>query len=452
VTELRPLHSLDAERAVLGGIINQPHQWHAAVAALSGEMFFRRAHQMLWRTIAGLVDRKVPLDLVVLCDALTQAGTLDEVGGPAYVASVIDYGLAANVATYAAIVRRFATLRDLERAARQVLASVREDDDVEDLLERAERAVLAVRQSLSRRADFVLAEDWMMEVAGHVEQALATKRAITGVPTAIPTLDRWTRGLQPSDLIFIGARPSTGKTALALQLALEASRHVMTGFVSIEMSRKQIGFRAVSLEAQVDNFRLMVGAVNQQEQQAIGRALSLLAERRLAIDDASGQTPTELRAKVRRLAAQHGLGAVFIDYMQLLRETKPVENRNQEIGIISGGLKDLAKELDVPVVVLSQLSRDSAKANRRPQLHDLRDGGALEQDADVVLLLHRPGQLTDDDQDRDGDRGDRYRDGEPAEVIVAKQRNGPTGIIKVRWQARQMRFVEEAPAGVGVPA
>jgi len=246
-----------------------------------------------------------------------------------------------------------------------------------------------------------------------------------------------TRGLQPSDLVFIGARPSTGKTSLMLQMALHASVSHFVGVFSLEMSRQSVGFRAVAMEAQVDAQRLMTGFIQRREQALVSAAMERLSARPLAIDDSAGQTAAGIRAKARRLVSTHGPGVIFLDYIQLLYAGGRSENRNQELSKISASLKALAKELRCPVVVLSQLSRDSDKGgNKRPQLWHLRDSGSLEQDADLVLLLHRPGQHED---------GARIQDGEAAELIVAKQRNGPCGIVHLQWHGSTMRFTE-APA------
>lgn len=439
--DARPLpHSLEAERAVLGVLMVQPELYDGVAAIVHEADFFRLAHRRVWAAIGRLHERGVPADLLTVHQALTDAGEIeDPVGGPAYLASLIDHGpRGTNVEHYARVLREKTIRRRLIASAQSMLADAYADiDDVELLVDRAERAVMEVGHAAVARGDFVLAEDWMREVMGQVDIAAATKRIVTGVPSGLPLLDRSLRGFQAGDLVLIGARPSTGKTALMLQMALHASAEHMTGIVSLEMGRSPIGFRAVGLEARIETFRLMTGELSEYEQRRAGQAIQRIAERRLAIDDASGQNPAGIRAKVRRLAQRYGLGIVFLDYLQLLRGGERHESRNQEISQISGGLKDLARELQIPVVVLSQLSRDSEKAggNRRPQLWHLRDSGALEQDADVVLLLHRPGQHSD---------GDRYRDGEDAELIIAKQRNGPTGLIKLQWVAEQMRFAERA--------
>lgn len=431
--------NLEAERSVLGAVLIDNQVYPVAASVVAGGMFFRDAHRRIFEAIVRLEAKHVPMELVTLKEELERTSELEDAGGPAYVASLIDgVPYATNVEYYARIVREKWQLRTLIRVSQSILARAYDAVDApQDILESAEREILSVGRA-STRGDFVLASDWFREVWAAIDFASQTRQVVTGVSSGLPALDRMTRGFQPADLIYLGARPSTGKTSLALQLALQASRHVMTGFVSMEMSRKVVGFRAVALEAAVDAFRLMTGHLNDLEMQRVGAALSRLAERRLAIDDSSGQTATALRGKVRRLAQRYGLGACFIDYMQLLRDGagREAENRTQELSAISAGLKDLARELDIPIIVLSQLSRDIEKhGSRRPRISDLRDSGSLEQDADVVLMLWRPKQH---------EENQHYSDGEPAELIVGKQRNGPTGIVKLQWRGEQMRFGEQS--------
>lgn len=437
-------HNLDAERSVIGAVLIDNEAFAYASAVVDEGAFFRDAHRRIWRQIVGLSDRRQPIDTVTLKEALERAGDLEEVGGPAYVGSLIDgVPRATNVEYYAGIVREKARLRALIFSCNKILADAYEaEQDASVILEQAERGILAIGRDRSR-GDFVLASDWFRDVYGQIEAAFQAPREVTGVASGIPTLDRFTRGFQPADLIYIGARPSVGKTSLMLQLALESSRHVMTGVVSVEMSRKVVGLRAFALEARVDAFKLMTGMLNEVEQWRVGQAIETLSQRLLAIDDSSGQTAAAIRGKVRRLAHRYGLGICFIDYIQLLRDPrgKEYENRNQELAQISAALKDLARDLNCPIVVLSQLARASEKEARRPRVSDLRDSGALEADADVVILLHRPGQHED---------GARYEEGEEAQLLIAKQRNGPTGTIRLQWLADQMRFGESV-ADLGQP-
>lgn len=440
MVEARTLpHSLEAERAVLGGLIVDDGLFDVAAGVVTAQHFFRTAHAEIWKAMAALRDQSKPLDLTLLVEELKTRKQLDEVGGPAYVASLIDgVPRSTNVEYYAQVVREKALLRSLIGAAHGILNDAYTADEHADaVLDKAEKAVMGVG-SAAAQGDFVLAEDWMRETYQLVEKAAADKRIVTGVPSGIQALDEKTRGWQHGDLIYLGARPSSGKTALALQMALHASQHTMVGFISLEMSRGVIGMRAVSMEARLDAFRLMTGHVSDYELRKASAAIESLGARRFAIDDASGSTATQLRAKARRFASRYGLGALFIDYMQLVHDTGNAENRNQELGKISAGWKSLARELNIPLIVLSQLSRSNDKENRRPKVSDLRDSGNLEQDADVVLLLWRPHQH----------ESGKFQDGEEAEIIVGKQRNGPIGPVRMQWIGEQMRFGElaEEPA------
>jgi replicative DNA helicase len=426
-------HSLDAERSVLGAVMVDNEALEVATAVVSAEMFYRDAHRRIWRRMVALSDKREPIDYRTLSEALVASGELEDVGGPVYVGGLVDgVPRATNVDAYARIVKEKHTLRETIKGATHILEMAMTGAEAADeVIDRAEKIVMALGRS-AVSGEFVLAADWATELQGAIEHNCQNKRLITGVPTSLPKLDQYTRGFQRADLIFIGARPSVGKTSLMMQMASHASDHVMTGIVSLEMKRREVGMRMVATEARVDLFKIQTGYLSAAEQLAVFRALERIRAKRLAIDDASGLTDSQLRAKVRRLAVRHGLGIVFVDYMQLLRGSEKSENRNQEISRMSAGLKDLAKELDIPVVLLSQLSRDNVKANRRPQMSDLRDSGSLEQDADMVLLLHRPKQ----------DEGSRYADGEEAELLIEKQRNGPTAMVPLMWMGAQVRFGE----------
>lgn len=427
--------SLEAERSVLGAVLLDGELYDTAAAVLhTGAHFHRLAHRFVWQAMTRLHHARTPIDFGTVRESLTSAGHLEDVGLPYLIALIDGVPKASNVEHYAKVVRDKATLRELIAQARAIVEEALEaPEDVSALVDAAERRLMGIGQDAAR-GDFLVAEDWMAEMFGHVEKATTERRAVTGIPTGIAELDRMTRGLQPSDLVFIGARPSVGKTSLMLQIALHASHTSFAGVFSLEMSRQSVGFRAVAMEAQVDAFRLMTGYVNVAEQRSVAAAMERLGARRLAIDDSSGQTAAGIRAKARRLASRYGAGVIFLDYIQLLYTGGRQENRNQELSQISASLKALAKELVCPVVVLSQLSRESDKgANKRPQLWHLRDSGSLEQDADLVMLLHRPSQHDD---------GQRYQDGELAELIVAKQRNGPVGVVPLQWHATTMRFTD----------
>lgn len=426
-------HDLTAERAVLGAVLIEPEMFDVAEASgLRAVHFFRVAHRQLWEGFGRIRATGQSIDAVTVRADLETAGTLDGIGGLAYVVGLTDgVPRAVNVEGYARIVRQQAQRRDLIAQAARTIEDAFEGGDVDALVDRAESRLMAVGRDATR-GEFVLASDWMTEMFAAVDRASTDRRAITGIPSGLASIDHLTRGWQPGELIVIAGRPGDGKTALMMQFALEASRHAFAAVCSLEMSRVSVGWRVVALEARVDAFGLMTGRLHETEMKRVGAALASLAERRLAIDDAAGQSVSALCAKLRRLSARYGLGIAFVDYLQLLRGT--AENRTQEIQQISGQLLALAKELNIPVVVLSQLSRDNAKGGSRPQLHHLRDGGSIEQDAHVVLLIHRPNKAED---------SNRFTDGETVELILAKQRMGPANLTKqVGWHGPTMRFTD----------
>lgn len=444
MTDLAPPHDLAAERSILGAVLVNNALFGVASAIVSEAHFYREGHRRVWRAYTRLDGAKQPIDFVTLREALERAGDLEEAGGPAYLSSLVDgVPRASNVESYAQIVRDKAARRELIAAARVTIADALEGDDpLDEVMDRAEARLLSVGRNTTA-GDFVLAEDWIGEMFPAVDRATNEKRTVTGVPCGLASVDHLTRGWQPSDLIVIAGRPSDGKTSLMLQFALEASRHTFTTVCSLEMSRQSVGFRAIALEARVDAFRLMTGRLRDHEMARVGDAMQRLSERRLAIDDAAGQSIAGLCAKIRRLALRYGTGMVFVDYLQLLHGTG--ENRTQEITQISGRLKALAKDLNCPVVALSQLTRDSARqgAATRPALHNLRDGGSIEQDADVVLMIHRPNKQAD---------SSRFGDGEEVELILAKQRNGPAGVVREAvWHAASMRFTDRSAPEAAQP-
>jgi replicative DNA helicase len=424
-------HSLEAERSVLGAILIDNDVYDTAAAVLEPQHFFRDAHRRIFVHLRTLGEQSRAMDLVTLHEELDRAGELDAVGGALYLSTLID-GVphATNIEHYARIVKEKATLRSLIFSANKILADAYEaDEDADVLLDRAESSVMAIGRQRSSR-DFILADEWMAELHTVIQEAIEAPRMVTGVATGLPSLDRLTRGFQKADLIYIGGRPGDGKTSIMLQIASRAADEIMAGIESLEMQRREIGRRLIAMEAQVDLHDLMTGYLDDAQQRAVGEAMNRITQKHLAIDDASGITAMQLRSKIRRLASRHGLGIVFVDYLQLIQSAG--ENRALELGAISGALKALAKDLDIPVVVLSQLSREHVKANRPPTMADLRDSG-VEADADLILLLHRP---------KASETTQRYQDGEEAELLIAKQRNGPTGKVKLQWNGAQTRFTE----------
>ncbi len=430
----RPLpHSLEAERSVLGAILIENETFNQAAEVVDAADFFRDAHRRIFDKMVRLSERNEAIDLVTLREELSRTGELDEAGGAAYISSLTDgVPRATNVEHYARIVKEKAILRSLIRSAGQILADAYQAEDEPALvLDRAEQAIFAIAEH-QIRPGFVSMRDLAHASFEAIEQAHARKQLITGVPTGFERIDEMTSGLQRGDLIIIAARPSMGKTSLALNIAQHVgTRTAMTvGFFSLEMSKEQLFLRMLSTESGVDGHRLRTGYLRTDDWDHLTRALGTLGDAKVFIDDSAGVGTLEMRAKSRRLMAEHGLDLLVVDYLQLMQGRGRFENRVQELGSISRALKGLAKELNVPVIALSQLSRaPENRPGKRPQLSDLRESGALEQDADVVLMIYREDQY-DQNAENQG----------VAEIIVAKQRNGPTGTVKLAFLKEHTRF------------
>jgi len=437
-------HNLEAERSVLGAILVHNDAFNTAAQVIDGRDFYRDAHRRIFDRMVTLSERNEAIDFVTLKEELSRGGDLDHVGGPAYIASLVDgVPRATNIEYYARIVKEKATLRNLIYAANKILASAYEaEQEPELILDEAESSIFAVADD-RLKAGFVPMRDLVKENFPKVELLFEHKRLVTGVPTGFIDLDEMTRGLQAGDLVIIAARPSMGKTSLVLNIAqhVAVQPDLTVGFFSLEMSKEALFIRLLTSEAQIDSHRLMSGAIGQKDYGRISHAIETLSAMRLFIDDTANIGVLEMRAKSRRLQAEHGLNLIVLDYIQLMSARGRYENRTLELASISRSLKGLAKELNVPIVVLSQLSRaPEARADHRPQLSDLRESGALEQDADVVVLIYR-----DDAYNRDPNNPDAGI----AELILAKQRNGPTGVVKLAFLREQTRFANLA-RGPGV--
>ena len=432
-------HNLEAERSVLGSILVHNDAFNLAAQVIDSQDFYRDAHRRIFDRMVALNERHDAIDFVTLKEELARAGELDEVGGPAYVAGLADgVPRATNVEYYARIVKEKATLRNLIYAASKIVTNAYEAEQESDLiLDEAESAIFAVADD-RLKAGFVAMRDLVKDSFPKIEKLFEQKRLITGVPTGFIDLDEMTRGLQGGDLIIVAARPSMGKTSLVLNIAqyVAALGDQVVGFFSLEMSKESLFLRLLTSEAQIDGHRLMSGAIGGNDYHRISHALEKLNAMKLFIDDTASIGVLEMRAKSRRLQAEHGLNLLVVDYIQLMSGRGRFENRTLELASISRSLKGLAKELNVPIVVLSQLSRaPEARSDHRPQLSDLRESGALEQDADVVVLIYR-----DDVYNRDPNSPDAGT----AELILAKQRNGPTGVVRLAFLREQTRFANLA--------
>jgi replicative DNA helicase len=432
-------HNLEAERSVLGAILVHNDAFNLAAQIITEKDFFRDAHRRIFDKMIALNERNDAIDFVTLKEELARAGELDDVGGPAYIASLADgVPRATNVEYYARIVKEKATLRSLIFAANKILTNAYEAEQEPDIiLDEAESSIFSVADDRIK-AGFVAMRDLVKESFPKIELLFEQKRLVTGTPTGFVDLDGMTRGFQPGDLVIIAARPSMGKTSLVLNISQYVAMQpgMTVGFFSLEMSKESLFLRLLTSEAQIDSHRLMSGAIGHKDYGRISHALETLSAMQLFIDDTSNMGVLEMRAKARRLQSEHGLNLLVVDYIQLMSGRGRFENRTLELAAISRSLKGLAKELHVPIVVLSQLSRAAEnRSDHRPQLSDLRESGALEQDADLVILIYR-----DDVYNKDPNNPDAGT----AELIIAKQRNGPTGTVKTAFLREQTRFANLA--------
>ena len=430
-------HNLDAEKSVLGAILIHNDAFNSAAEVIDSRDFFRDAHRRIFDRMIALSERGDAIDSVTLKEELSRAGELDEVGGPAYIASLADgVPRSANVEYYAKIVKEKSTLRSLIHSANKILADAYEAEEEPDLLlDEAERAIFAIAEDRIR-AGFVPLRDLVQSSFTAIEKLQQHKGLVTGVPTGFVDLDEMTSGLQPSDLILVAARPSMGKTSFVLNIAqhVGTSTDMTVGFFSLEMSKEQLFMRMLTSEARIDAHRFRTGHLSEKDYGRLSHALGTLAEARVFIDDSASIGILEMRAKARRLKAEHGLHLLIIDYIQLMQGRGRFESRQTEIASISRSLKGLAKELGVPIVALSQLSRaPETRSDHRPQLSDLRESGALEQDADVVIFIYREDVYADRSQTTAESEG-------VAELIIGKQRNGPVGTAKLAFIKEHTRF------------
>jgi replicative DNA helicase len=423
---------LEAERAVLGAILLQNEALFKAAESLRAEHFYREAHRRVFAAMLELFQQSCAIDLITLRDLLARQALLEAIGGAAYLASLVD-GVPRhlNVEHYARIVRDKAVLRRLiSSGQRMVEAALEQQEDPADLLDRAEKAIFEIAGEQLRQGFVPLAEI-TQSTFKQIERFYQEKSTLTGLPTGFVDLDAYTSGLQPSEYIVVAARPSMGKTSLCLNIAQNiAGQGYTVAVFSLEMSKEQLAMRMLCSEARINAHQLRIGALHDKELDRIIDALDRLSNLKIFIDDTPAITVLEVRTKARRLKLEHGLDLVILDYMQLMRTRERFENRNQEVSFISQSLKALAKELKLPVVALSQLSRaPEARREHRPQLADLRESGAIEQDADLVAFIYRP-ELYEPTQENEG----------LAELIIEKQRNGPTGTVKLAFLKEYTRF------------
>ncbi len=433
--------NLDAERSVLGAILLDPSSLSFVVPILGENDFFPDTHRRIFRAMMELFQRSAEIDILTLKEELDRAGTVDQAGGTAYLSALLD-GVpeVANVEHYARIVKEKSTLRRLIRVGQQMVREgLAQEKNAEELLGESTGSIFDIAED-SVRGGFVPIAQVVKRNLELIEEAQDRKGVLSGLPTGFLDLDRMTSGLQTSDLIILAARPSVGKTSFALNIAqhiaFREGRSV--GFFSLEMSKEQLGFRVLCSEADVDAKKVRDGYASKEAMVRLVTAQSKIAGANFFLDDGAGLSVPEMRAKGQRLKREKGLDLIVVDYLQLMGGHGRFDNRTQEVSQISRGLKLLAKELQVPILALSQLSRspESRKGDqRKPQLSDLRDSGSIEQDADVVVFLYRE-ELYERDTERKG----------IADVIIAKQRNGPTGDFSLVFLADHMTFANYAGA------
>jgi len=430
-----PPHSLEAERTVLGGILVNNENLNTVLAVVSPEDFYKEAHRKILERIIALVDKGLPVDLLSLSEELQRAGLLEEVGGASYVASLMDgvpRGL--NVEYYSQIIKEKALLRRLIlSSARIISSSYEQKEDADVLLDEAQAAIIEVAEQRVKPG-FVSVGQLTGRTLDMIADLSRRREAVTGVPTGFRDLDNLTSGLHKSEFIVVAARPSMGKTALCLNISqyVGLKTDYAVGFFSMEMAKEQIIIRMLCADSQLDIKRVRTGFISEREFEKLKLSAEALSRARIFLDETPGLTVMEMKAKARRLKMENNLDVLFIDYIQLMRPGGRFENRNQEMAFISRSLKELAKEIQIPVVGISQLSRAPEKGRRepRPQLSDLRESGAIEQDADVVIFIYRPEMYHPGDETLRG----------IAEVNVAKQRNGPTDVIRLAFFNKYARF------------
>ncbi|HMA43289.1 MAG TPA: replicative DNA helicase [Gemmatimonadales bacterium] len=432
--------SNDAEQAVLGAMLLDQDAALKAAEFLDDTMFYKEAHRVLFRAMVSLTERGDVIDPVTLRDELGKRGDLERAGGMEYIATLIDVvPTAANVEYHTRIVRDKAVLRRLVDAATEIIQDVYEGKaDSGEVLDNAEHRVFQVAQ-FRRSEDFSRLKELIWPTMERIEQLQGGQGIVTGVASGFIDLDRLSAGFQRGDLVIIAARPSMGKTSFVLNCVQHAAIEHQIGVAvfSLEMSKEALVQRLLCSEGLVDAQRLRRGALRDDDYPKLARAAGLLGTAPIWIDDSAALTPLAMRSKARRLKAEHDIGMVVVDYLQLMQGPSNTENRQQEISYISRSLKALAKELDVPVVALSQLSRAPEQRTgegRRPQLSDLRESGAIEQDADLVCFIYRP-EMYEGPTDKEGNSIEGL-----AELIVGKQRNGPTGTVELFFKKEYTRF------------
>jgi replicative DNA helicase len=432
-----PPQNLEAEESVLGGLLVDPESINKIVDLITAEDFYKDAHGRIYDAMVGLYEKNEPIDLVTVSSSARDKGILDKIGGATYLNKLVDtMPSAANIIQYAKMVREKALLRNLMNVATEIVDKGFDlDVNVDGYIDDAEKMIFQVSER-KFRPSFYSVKDIVMDNVKIIERLYEKKQTITGVPTGFAELDKMTSGLQPSDLVVIAGRPSMGKTALSMNIAQYVATlredAVPVGIFSMEMSKEQLVTRLLSSESDVDHSKLRTGTLSSSEWPKLAQAAGKLSEALIFIDDSPSMSVLELRARARRLKKEHGLGLVVVDYLQLMKGRTAVnDKREQEIAEISRFLKSLAKELHIPVIAISQLNRMvEQREDKRPRLADLRESGAIEQDADVIIFIYRDEVYNKDKENNKG----------IAEIVIGKQRNGPTGTVELAFLDKTATF------------
>jgi replicative DNA helicase len=429
-------NNLEAERSILGAILLDDKAVLTVFETIRSQDFYLESHRRVFEKMLQLMNNSHPIDIVTLKEELQRANELESVGGAAYLASLTD-GLprAMNIEHYARIVKQKSTLRRLIQVSNETMArSYQDEESAEEVLQHIEKAIFDIAGQ-QFRTGFAPISPIVSNVFKQIEELSNRKAPVTGLESGFVDLDRMTAGLHPSDLVIVAARPGLGKTSLCLNIAAHAAIRVRksVGIFSLEMSKEQLVKRLLCAESRIDAHRVNTGYLNREDWTRLSRASGELSETRIFIDDTASITIPELRSKSRRLSLEHGLDLIIVDYLQLMSgSTQRYENRTQEISQISRGLKGIAKDLSVPVIAVSQLSRaieSRTGEHRKPQLSDLRESGSIEQDADLVLFIYRE-DMANPTEENNG----------LAELIISKQRNGPTGTVQLAFSKQFTRF------------
>ncbi|MCD6117613.1 replicative DNA helicase [bacterium] len=437
-----PPQSIEAEEAVLGSMLLDNDCIGKLIEILNPESFYKTAHQKIFSCCIELYEKNEPVDVITLAETLKIKKILDDVGGAYYLTELSEsVPSSANVAFHAKIVHQKYLLRKLiQESANIARDSYEAQYDVYEILDKSEQRIFGISDNQIRKS-YQGIKEIMHETMRKIDKLHKRKGSVTGVPTGFAKLDEYTSGFQPSELVIIAGRPSMGKTAFSLNIAkYAASEGVPVGFFSLEMSSDQLAMRLLSAEARIDAHSVRTGRMSKEEWRQIGIFSGKVAELPIFVDDTPGLSVLELRAKARRLKKEADIGMVVIDYLQLMQGPRNVESRQQEISVISRSLKALSKELDVPVVALSQLSRavETRGGDKRPMLSDLRESGAIEQDADVVLFVYRPEFYMSREETQQKDMEGR------SEIIIGKQRNGPVGTVVLNFIKKWATFENAA--------